>query len=169
MQREPQIVGDPRGSLSPRHPGAVTRRRNGRSVLRGRQCLSEETRQPGPNQVLTTPDFPGPRQTSPEIRAALKCTNRTQCNTVRRNPAVWHEQGEGRVSLAPRRAMAVPGRVQGLSRRSWTQREIRLHRPEPGIDRGEGNPDGVVLARSADQTAAGLLASYRGLSSPYGI
>jgi hypothetical protein len=52
-------------------------------------------RQPGPNQVPTPPDFPGPSQTSPDIRAALNSGNRTQHDIVRRNPAAWHAEGQG--------------------------------------------------------------------------
>jgi hypothetical protein len=41
------------------------------------------------------PDFPGPSQTPPDTRAALNYGNRTQYDTVRRNPAAWHAEGQG--------------------------------------------------------------------------
>jgi adenylate cyclase, class 2 len=52
-------------------------------------------RKPGPNQVPTPPDVAGPHQTSPDIQDALNCSNQTQCDVVRRNPAAWHAEGQG--------------------------------------------------------------------------
>jgi hypothetical protein len=50
---------------------------------------------PGPNQVPTPPDSAGLSQTSPDIKVALKCGNRTQRDAVRRNHAAWHAEGQG--------------------------------------------------------------------------
>jgi hypothetical protein len=71
----PFVFGDPRASLSPRHPGAVTRRGDGRSVL------------PHDNATWGRPGN----------------QDQTKRDTFTRNPAAWHAEAQGLRSPADRR------------------------------------------------------------------
>ena len=71
-----------------------------RRVIGGRittdgPSLTRRSSKPALNQVPTCPDFARPRETSPDIRAALTCGNRIQYDTVRRIRYAWPAEGQG--------------------------------------------------------------------------
>ena len=120
--------------------------------------------EPGPNLGPTPPDSARPRATSPDTMTALTCGIRAQRDTVRRNPAAWHAEGQ-RIRCPPARLTEA---IRTTAVRHHTGRSARAagssHRisslvisPDPTVDSiGNGHGEGITRGWRPRFRGAGL-------------
>jgi len=103
-QRSPQpgiATGDARRTRATVHQASrqnwpfLCRSATSESVINGGAYSAGRSGKPGPNQGPTQPDFARRSETSPDIKVALECGNRTQRDVIRRNRHAWHAEGQG--------------------------------------------------------------------------